>query len=115
MFVFWEKKGVSVSTFKVVVVVDWYIHKVAVVEAERAPLFYFCSVGQYRIYRSLLAILSRMKKYLHFMCFVCLELDVGPLTSSHMVDWLSLKRMFCLMEYPCASMKYRVWRIEGRI
>ena len=42
------------------------------------------------------------------------ELDVGPLTSSRMVDWLSWKRMFCSTDYPCASMKFCVWRIEGR-
>ena len=72
------------------------------------------SVGQYLISTLPLAILSRMKKYLHFMCFVRLELDAGPLTSSCMVDWLSWKRMFCLTEYPCASMNLCVLRIEGR-
>ena len=55
-----------------------------------------------------------MKKYLVFMCFVCLELNTELLTSSHMVDWLFWKRMFCLAEYPCASMYFLVWRIEGR-
>jgi len=92
---------VSVSTFGVVIVVDWYIHEVGTVEAERGALFWFCEdicphcfSGQYLISRSHLAILSRMKKYLHFMCFVCLELDAGPLTSSRMVDWLSWNRMF---------------------
>ena len=39
---FLEKKGVSVSTFDVVAVVDWYIHEVATVETERAALFWFC-------------------------------------------------------------------------
>ena len=72
------------------------------------------SAGQYLISRLPLAILLLMKKYLHFMCFVCLELDAGPLTSSRMVDWLSWKRMFSLTEFPCASMKFCVWRIEGR-
>ena len=72
------------------------------------------SDGQYLISRSLLAILLRMKKYLHFMCFVCLELDVGPLTLSHMVDWLSWNRMCCSTENSCALMKFCVWRIEGR-
>ena len=70
------------------------------------------SVGQYLISRSPLAILSRMKKYLHLMCFFCLELNTEPLTSSCMVDWLSWKRMFCSEEYPCASMKFCVWRIR---
>ncbi len=55
-----------------------------------------------------------MKKYLHLMCLVRLELEKDPLTSSRMVDWLSWKRMFCLMEYPWASTKYLVWRIEDR-
>ena len=31
-----------------------------------------------------------------------------------MVDWLSLKRIFFSMKYPCASMKLCVWRIEER-
>jgi hypothetical protein len=72
------------------------------------------SVGQYITLMSTLAILLQMKKYLHLMCLVCLELKKEPLTSSRMVDWLSWKRMFCSMEYPWASIKYLVWRIEDR-
>ncbi len=64
--------------------------------------------------RSPSAILSRMKNYLHLICLVCLELEKEPLTSSCMVDWLSWKRFFCSMEYPWASIKYLVWRIEDR-
>ena len=41
-FVFWKKKGVSVSTFNFVVIVYWYIHEVAAVKAERTALFWFC-------------------------------------------------------------------------
>ncbi len=55
-----------------------------------------------------------MKKYLHLMCLVCLELEKEPLTSSRMVDWLSCKRMFCSTEYPWASINYLVWRIDDR-
>ncbi len=77
-------------------------------------LAHIISVGQYMTLRSPSAILLRMKKYLHLMCLVRLELKKEPLTSSHMVDWLSWKRMFCSMEYPWASIKYLVWRIEDR-
>ena len=66
------------------------------------------SVGQYLTSISLLAIVSRMKKYLNFMCFVHLEINVDPLTHSCMVDWLSWKIMFCLMAYPCALIKFCV-------
>ncbi len=72
------------------------------------------SVGKYITSRLPSAILSQMKKYLHLICLVRLELEKEPLTSSHMVDWLSWKRMFCSMEYPWASIKYIVWRIEDR-
>jgi hypothetical protein len=58
-------------------------------------LAHIISVGQYITSRSLSAILSQMMKYLHLMCLVHLELKKEPLTSSHMVDWLSWKRMFC--------------------
>ena len=66
------------------------------------------SVGQYLTSRLQSAILLHMKKYLHLICLVCLELEKDPLTSSRMVDWLSWKRMFCLTEYPWASIKYLV-------
>ena len=92
----------SFGAFDIVIVVDWYNHEVAAVKSERCSLFWFCedigpiiSVGQYIILRSLSAILSQIKLYLHLMCFVCLELEKEPLTSSRMVDWLSWKRMFC--------------------
>ena len=55
-----------------------------------------------------------MKKYLHLICFVLLELEKDPLTSSRMVDWLSWNRMFCSTEYPWALIKYLVWRIGDR-
>jgi hypothetical protein len=55
-----------------------------------------------------------MKKYLHLICLVHLELEKEPLTSSRMVDWLSWKRMFCSTEYPWALIKYLVWRIDDR-
>ncbi len=77
-------------------------------------LAHIISVGQYITSRSPSAILSGMKKYLHLMCLVCLELEKEPLTSSRMVDWLSWKRMFCSTEYSWASIKYLVWRIEDR-
>ncbi len=77
-------------------------------------LAHIISVGQYITLRSPLAILSRMKKYLHLMCLVHLKLEKEPSTSSRMVDWLSWKRMFCSMEYPWASIKCLAWRIEDK-
>ncbi len=40
--ILWEEERVSFGTFDVVIVIDWYIHEVAAVEAERCPLFWFC-------------------------------------------------------------------------
>ena len=48
------------------------------------------------------------------ICFVLLELEKDPLTSSCMVDRLSWNIMFCSTEYPWASIKYLVWRIGDR-
>jgi hypothetical protein len=83
---------VSFGAFDVVVVVDWDIHEVAAVEAEGSAFGFVRTsahiifVGQYITSRLPLAILLKMKKYLHLMCLVRLELEKKPSTSSRMVD-----------------------------
>ena len=37
-----EEERVSFGAFNAVIVMDWYIHEVAVVELERCALFRFC-------------------------------------------------------------------------
>ena len=40
--ILWEEERVSFGALDVVVVIDWYIHEVAVVKKERCSLFWFC-------------------------------------------------------------------------
>ena len=54
-------------------------------------------------------------RILPFICFVCFELDRGPLINNLMLDWLSWCRILCSTVYPCASMKYFVHNACGRI
>jgi hypothetical protein len=93
LLVFREEEKMGKFLFDLVVVVDWYVHENAAVKAEWAFLFWCCEDvcphdfgGTLRLP---LSSLSRMKKYLHLMCFVHLELEKEPLTSKCIVDWLS--------------------------
>jgi hypothetical protein len=63
---------VSFGAFDVVVVIDWYIHEVAAVKAERCSLFWFCEdigphcfcwavvVGRLELYRTHVLLYSTM-------------------------------------------------------
>ena len=86
----------SVSTFNVIVIVNWYVHEVYVGKAERPALFWFyedvrphCLCWVVSNFQVAVGNFVGMKKYLHFMCFLFLELNAEPLTLSCMVDWLS--------------------------
>ena len=73
------------------------------------------SVGQCSSSASPSSILSFVRKNFAFVCFVCFELDRGPLINSRMLDWLSWCRILCSTVYPCASIKYFVHNACGRI
>ena len=52
--------------------------------------------------------LSFGRKNFAFMCFVCLELDRGPLINNPRLDWLSWCRMLWSTVLPYASIKYLI-------
>ena len=62
-------------------------------------------VGQYLISTSPFLILSLTKKYRALMCLVLFDDENLPFTARLIVDRLSSKIIFCLMEYPWASIK----------
>jgi hypothetical protein len=48
LLILWEEERISLYAFNAVVVVDWYIHGVAAVKAERSSLFWFSEdIGQH--------------------------------------------------------------------
>jgi hypothetical protein len=96
LLVLMEELKMGKVLFDVVVIVDGYVHENAAVKAECASLLGFVRTsafmilaGQYITSRLPLSSLSRMKKYLHLMCFVLLELEKELLTSKCIVDWFS--------------------------